>query len=161
MGSLGRRMCRLVTFLLCCLAGVRGQDWANDYDGYLYYECPTNQSVTHIISIHDNGPEDRIWAFECSPSQFSLETCSWSGVIAGMESEHDNGSEDRRWNSKCCFAEPTCYHDCHFTPYINDFDEPMDYSVQDDYVIVGLEPEHNNKHDDRKWRLQVCKIQSC
>ena len=107
-------MCRLVTFLLCCLAGVRGQDWANDYDGYLYYECPTNQSVTHVISIHDNGPEDRIWAFECSPSQFSLETCSWSGyvndydevlvyecssgagVIAGMESEHDNGSEDRR-----------------------------------------------------------------
>ena len=107
-------MCLLVTFLLCCLAGVRGQDWANDYDGYLYYECPTNQSVTHVISIHDNGPEDRIWAFECSPSQFSLETCSWSGyvnnydellvyqcssgagVIAGMESVHDDSSEDRR-----------------------------------------------------------------
>ena len=107
-------MYSLIIFLFFCLCGARGQDWANDYDGYLYYECPTNQSITHIISIHDNGPEDRIWAFECSPFQFGLETCSWSGyvndydevlvyecssgagVIAGMESEHDDGSEDRR-----------------------------------------------------------------
>ena len=107
-------MFSLIILLFFCLCGTRGQEWANDYDGYLYYECPTNQSITHIISIHDNGPEDRIWAFECSPFQFGLETCSWSGyvndydevlvyecssgagVIAGMESEHDNGSEDRR-----------------------------------------------------------------
>ena len=92
----------------------------NDYDGKLYYECPTNQSITRIISQHDtdfvNTPnsDDRIWGFECSPSQFSLETCSWSGyvnnydellvyqcssgagVIAGMESVHDDSSEDRR-----------------------------------------------------------------
>ena len=107
-------MSLLVVFLLGCLCIVSGQEWANDYDGYLYYECPTNQSINHIISIHDNGHEDRIWAFECAPSTFSLETCSWSGyvndydevlvyecssgagLIAGMESEHDNGSEDRR-----------------------------------------------------------------
>merc|ERR1711973_461197 len=146
-------MSLLVLLLLGCVAGARSQEWANDYDGYLYFECP--------------------------PSTFSLETCSWSGyvndydevlvyecssgagLIAGMESEHDNGSEDRRWNYKCCFAEATCYHDCHFTPYINDYDEAMDYSVQDGYVVVGMESEHDNKHEDRKWRLQVCKIQNC
>ena len=107
-------MSLLVLLLLGCVAGARSQEWANDYDGYLYFECPTNQSVSHIISIHDNGHEDRIWAFECAPSTYSLETCSWSGyvndydevlvyecssgagLIAGMESEHDNGSEDRR-----------------------------------------------------------------
>ena len=36
-----------------------------------------------------------------------------------------------RWNYKCCSAPDTCYHDCHYSPYINDYDDPMDYTVQD------------------------------
>ena len=32
----------------------------------------------------------------------------------------------------------SCYHDCHFTPFINDFDNPMDYTVQvlDNFFIM-------------------------
>lgn len=94
-----------------------------------------------------------------------------------MESEHDNRHEDRRlvtkyiwitvkyyifrWNFKCCSAADTCYHDCHYSPYINDYDEPMDYTVQDGYVITGLESEHSNSAEDRRWRLQLCKIVPC
>ena len=52
----------------------------------------------------------------------------------GLEAANYSPTSDyiyiHRWNYKCCFAEATCYHDCHFTPYINDYDEPMDYSVQ-------------------------------
>ena len=29
------------------------------------------------------------------------------------------------------------------------------------YVITGLESEHDNGPEDRRWRLQLCKIQSC
>ena len=51
--------------------------------------------------------------------------------------------------------QDTCYHDCHFTPFINDLDEPMDYTVQDGYMISGLESEHDNHAEDRKWEKGV------
>ena len=66
-----------------------------------------------------------------------------------------------RWNYKCCVAANTCYHDCHYSPYINAYDEAMDYTVQDGYVVTGLESEHSNGNEDRRWRLQLCQIQSC
>ena len=84
-----------------------------------------------------------------------------AGVVTGLQSEHDNGPEDRRWDVKCCSSPNTCYHDCHFTPYINDYDDPMDYMVQGEYMIAGLESEHDNGPEDRKWRLQLCKIVAC
>jgi len=108
-----------------------------------------------------------------------LDTCSWTGfvntydetfvyectagagVITGMESEHDDHYEDRRWSYKCCAAAATCYHDCHFTPAINELDGPMDYAVPTGYAIAGLESEHDNHSEDRKWRLQLCKLQAC
>ena len=43
----------------------------------------------------------------------------------------DDNSTYFRWNYKCCSAPDTCYHDCHYSPYINDYDDPMDYTVQD------------------------------
>ena len=103
-----------VLFLLFVITSCYGQDWVNDYDGYLYFECPEGQSVSHISSVHDNKHEDRMWAYECSPLTAGYDNCAWSGyvnnfdeillfecasgagVVAGMESEHDNGHEDRR-----------------------------------------------------------------
>jgi len=155
-------------------------EWANDYDGQLFFECPEGETISHLISMHDNDKEDRRWGFECTPlSNFAFDSCSWTGyvnnfdetfvyecttgagVITGMESEHDNGKEDRRWSYKCCAAQGSCYHDCHFTPFINDFDDPMDYTVQDGYLIAGVESEHDNGKEDRRWRLQLCKLQAC
>merc|ERR1712098_808553 len=58
---------------------------------------------------------DETFVFECS---------SGAGVVAGLESEHDNHTEDRRWSFKCVVDSGTCYHDCHFTPFLNDYDDP-------------------------------------
>merc|ERR1712215_272530 len=141
----------LLSLYICCLGDL---EWANDYDGQLYFECEEGQSISHIESIHDNKYEDRKWGFECAPTGFEFDTCSWTGyvnnfdetfvyecttgagIITGMESEHDNHSEDRRWSYKCCTATTTCYHDCHFTPHINELDGLMDYTVQDGYLIA-------------------------
>jgi len=155
--------------------------WANDYDGKLYFECPEGSAITHLTSIHNNNYEDRMWAFECQAVKEEAEftACAWTGyvnnfdepfiyectegagLITGMESIHDNHYEDRRWSYKCCYTAETCYHDCHFTPFINAMDGPMDYKVQDGYWISGFESEHDNHFEDRQWRLQLCKIQDC
>ena len=56
--------------ILSMAVSIMGQiDWANDYDGQLYFECPAGFAINHIQSIHDNGHEDRIWGFECSESE--------------------------------------------------------------------------------------------
>merc|ERR1719443_1833733 len=102
-------------FFYAIFSVTNGQEWVNDYDGYLYFECPEGQSISRLMSIHDNG------------------------------------HEDRRWNYKCCVAANTCYHDCHYSPYINAYDEAMDYTVQDGYVVTGLESEHSNGNEDRRW----------
>ena len=72
----------LVTFFVICLtSGGLCQEWVNDYDGYLYFECPEGQSITRMISIHSNHDEDRMWAFECSALEHGYESCSWSGYV--------------------------------------------------------------------------------
>eukprot|EP00092_Neocalanus_flemingeri_P081720 GFUD01102138.1.p1 GENE.GFUD01102138.1~~GFUD01102138.1.p1 ORF type:complete len:113 (-),score=20.32 GFUD01102138.1:25-363(-) len=92
---------------------------------------------------------------------FVYECTNVAGVITGMQSVHSNGAEDRRWSYKCCSATATCYHDCFFTPYINEFDQPMDFTLQDGYQLTGTESEHDNGKEDRVWRLQLCKVQAC
>ena len=95
-------------FFYAIFSVTNGQEWVNDYDGYLYFECPEGQSISRLMSIHDNGHEDRMWAFECLPLEYGYDSCAWSGyvnnydemllfecasgagVVAGMESEHDN-----------------------------------------------------------------------
>ena len=102
-------------FFIGFFSVIHCQEWVNDYDGYLYFECPEGQSISRLMSIHDNKHEDRMWAFECSSLEFGYDTCAWSGyvnnydemllfecasgagVVAGTESEHDNGHEDRRY----------------------------------------------------------------
>ena len=72
----------LVTFFVICLTtGGLCQEWVNDYDGYLYFECPEGQSITRMISIHSHHDEHRMWAFECSALQHGYESCSWSGYV--------------------------------------------------------------------------------
>ena len=79
-------MSNLLPLLLCLVvAGAKGQEWVNDYDGYLYFECPEGQTITHLMSIHDNHYEDRIWAFDCSPLETPYDTCSWSGYVNNFD----------------------------------------------------------------------------
>ena len=72
----------LVTFLVFCFStGGLCQEWVNDYDGYLYFECPEGQSITRMMSIHSNHDEDRMWAFECSALEHGYDSCAWSGYV--------------------------------------------------------------------------------
>ncbi|XP_059086893.1 hemagglutinin/amebocyte aggregation factor-like [Tigriopus californicus] len=153
--------------------------WSNNYDRQLYFECPDNESINNIKSVHNNHHEDRIWDFECRRSSLVLDSCSWSGfansyddalsfqcqngagVVTGMKSDHDNHHEDRRWKIKCCKPRSTCYSECKLTPYVNEYDRPLSYSVETGYYLTGMESVHDNHHEDRIWRYRYCKVIPC
>ncbi|TRY72038.1 hypothetical protein TCAL_11991, partial [Tigriopus californicus] len=97
--------------------------WSNNYDRQLYFECPDNESINNIKC--QNG----------------------AGVVTGMKSDHDNHHEDRRWKIKCCKPRSTCYSECKLTPYVNEYDRPLSYSVETGYYLTGMESVHDNHHE--------------
>merc|ERR1719244_2283878 len=86
-------------------------EWANRWDGPLLFECPENEYITRMYSVHDNHREDRRWKYGCR-SLGTSKSCRWTGYInemdedmtynglgfiSGFESYHSNKYEDRRW----------------------------------------------------------------
>ena len=124
----------LVTFLVFCFStGGLCQEWVNDYDGYLYFECPEGQSITRMMSIHSNHDEDRMWAFECSALENGYDSCAWSGYV-------NNYDEVRRierglWGmSDHVIMHKVLLFEC----------------ASGAGVVSGMESEHDNGHEDRR-----------
>merc|ERR1719209_255477 len=105
----------LLTLLTALLGAARAEiEWANDYDGQLFFECPSGESIFHLISMHDNKHEDRRWGFECKPVDIPFDSCAWTGyvnnydetfvyectngagVVTGMESEHNEPHSENK-----------------------------------------------------------------
>jgi len=160
--------------------------WHNWWDGNLRFECPNDQYISRIRSEHDNYREDRRFHYYCEEqphlSGVISTTCGWTtgyindfddpmfytcntvggaAYVTGFESYHNNRMEDRRWNVKCCSGSGTCFTQCRVTGYINDWDRPMDYTVPDGYVITTVKSEHDNRKEDRRWQLQICRLVQC
>ncbi|KAJ8315168.1 hypothetical protein KUTeg_007318, partial [Tegillarca granosa] len=110
----------LSLFLLIGVSAISA-DWANNFDEHFTFTCPAGQSISRIMSVHDNGHEDRRWSFECRQNPGTTGKCFWSGYVNsydqlleyhcpdshfvhGVESIHDNGKEDRKFSFYCCEA---------------------------------------------------------
>uniref|UniRef100_A0A8C1ERY6 Hemagglutinin/amebocyte aggregation factor n=1 Tax=Cyprinus carpio carpio TaxID=630221 RepID=A0A8C1ERY6_CYPCA len=135
----------------------------------------TDWAVRQWTNYHNNYHEDRRWKFSCKPTfswgtdcflspyvndfdkTFSFE-CPPHHVIAGISSYHDNYHEDRRWQFSCCRSKCTsevrghCHSDCHWTSYVNSFDEYFFWTVPTQRVLVGIGSYHDDIHEDRRWR---------
>ncbi|XP_058613972.1 hemagglutinin/amebocyte aggregation factor-like [Onychostoma macrolepis] len=165
--------------LLLILTGLlaRGQGWKNSYDGVLNFQCPAGQSISSITSEHNNRYEDRVWDFGCQVTSGQTAECSWSSyvndfdqvlffecpaqqVIAGTSSYHSNIHEDRRWKFYCCKSK---FNDasCHWTSYVNSFDEYFHWTVPSKNVLVGTQSYHQNREEDRRWKFKVCAQNTC
>jgi len=103
----------------CDVSGTK--NWANNWDGPLVFQCPTNEALYGVYSEHDNGKEDRRWKFKCCDvgSFATMRYGPWTSyrnnwdaildyqcsksneVIVGVKSDHDNHREDRRWKFRC------------------------------------------------------------
>ena len=54
-------MSQLLQLLLAFLsASLAVAQWSNDYDGYLYYECEEGETISRLMSIHDDHHEVRL-----------------------------------------------------------------------------------------------------
>lgn len=78
-------------------------------------------------------------------------------MLTGIESKHDNHKEDRLWKFQCGHLEWGHLTECKWTEqYINDYIKPLEFTVPDDHVIVGLQSIHDNKFEDRIWKVKTC-----
>lgn len=151
-------------------------DWSNNWDHWLYKSCPGGQELFRLYSIHDNHKEDRRWKFGCRPAPFRFQRYRWTGyvngwdgnlhhvcenkgVVTGLKGYHDNHHEDRRYAIECGNYYDNDWIDyCIWTDYINGLDGLMDYSVSAGWSLVGLNSYHKNREEDRRWRLNLCKV---
>ena len=136
--------------------------WQNSYDGLLKVECGNRQGFNRVRSQHSNGPEDRIWQWDCvDVAKSDFTSCYWTGyvnsfdypmyyqcpseyIMNGVESYHDNGKEDRRWKFKCCKSLNHFTRNCYLTDYINNWDAVMDYQADNPYIFNGFFSYHDN-----------------
>lgn len=99
--------------------------YVNDWDEAFNYNCPYDGYITGMISIHDNGPEDRRWKFRCCSLQsHHTQSClskmanEWdqqmnfrvpdSYVLTGVFSYHSNKKEDRLYQYRYCRLKKSC-----------------------------------------------------
>ena len=45
--------------------------------------------------------------------------------------------------------------------YISDWYKAMDYTVPNGQVISTLKSEHENSKEDRRWQLNICRLDEC
>ncbi|XP_033755806.1 uncharacterized protein LOC117338556 [Pecten maximus] len=95
--------------------------YVNDFDDPFDFECPGDEFINGVKSYHDNGHEDRRWAFQCCKMLGRIrQHCEDTGFlnhyddaltytsnqdnknIRGWISIHDNGHEDRIFDFQVC-----------------------------------------------------------
>ncbi|KAI8790942.1 hemagglutinin/amebocyte aggregation factor-like [Biomphalaria glabrata] len=156
---------------------VHSQIWMTQFDQHFQFVCPPGQTIRSLVSFHENHYEDRVWNFSCAapPHGVALATCQWSGfendfdqllefqcpnesIISGIESVNDNGHEDRKWSFLCCDPEGYVTHACLYTPYVNTYDNVLNYRVPNDFVLRGVDSVHDNHYEDRIFKFDICKL---
>ncbi|XP_069808354.1 hemagglutinin/amebocyte aggregation factor-like [Dendropsophus ebraccatus] len=165
----------LLVLLMCATSAFAGRiaRWANNYDHPFTAQCENHQSFSIITSAHHNYYEDRLWDFTCKDTFSSAASCFWSGhvndfdqafdficpfgsVLSGASSYHDNYTEDRRWKFYCCLGNTQVKQKCHWSGYMNEFDEYLKWVTPSGQYLVGISSYHDNYREDRRWRFYTC-----
>ncbi|WAR02879.1 DERM-like protein, partial [Mya arenaria] len=98
--------------------------YVNALDAEFSFSCGTSeQTISHVESVHDNHAEDRQFDFSCRDVMAEMDgtkaACYWTGYanvfdqpenfqcpgnqyVNGMGSQHNNHYEDRIWKFRCC-----------------------------------------------------------
>ncbi|XP_045555777.1 hemagglutinin/amebocyte aggregation factor [Salmo salar] len=82
--------------------------------------------------------------------------CPSRQSISYINSQHNNVYEDRVWGFECkdtFVYEPIC----HWSPYVNDFDQEFTFQCPKNYVLTGMNSYHSNPHEDRRWKFYCCR----
>ncbi|KAK3804421.1 hypothetical protein RRG08_006720 [Elysia crispata] len=185
--SLAQSTMSLNVLLLVVLLSVgldtawsQDDDFVNDWDGEVNFECPEAQVIKSVYSVHENHFEDRRWKFDCvpPPSGAVPKNCEWTDdyvndwdeaitfmcppnqLLAGVYSVHNNDFEDRQMKFKCCKDSNYKTYSCELSDYLNEYDEVLDYNVPNGFVLTGWYSVHSNKREDRRHKMETCRYRA-
>jgi len=153
----------------------------NEYDRHQWCLCKPGEKVSKISSVHNNKKEDRKWTLTCSriEPEFNVPNVNtwyeetewteydnlirWNGklenkFLVGMTSVHNNTREDRKFKFFTARSDDWYLTDCVYHQDINDWDRKLQITLGGDEVISYLSSYHSNKHEDRIWIIEVCKL---
>ncbi|EGD80099.1 hypothetical protein PTSG_10372 [Salpingoeca rosetta] len=168
-----------LTVLLLGIVPWLALGYENNYDQPLDYQCPLGSGLIKVQSVHSNHYEDRVWSFSCAEvgdgswyytgsGKSNLDSnlydqpisllCPADQYLDSVKSEHNNDKEDRIWGFGCGPAGVAKLTNCQTTAYLNNFDDELNYSVNDAQIITGLESYHSNTNEDRVWRVRYCDV---
>ena len=64
--------------------------YVNNYRKPILFNCPANQVVAGVESVHNNSPEDRVWKFRCCSSSGHVTTnCELTNYINNLHGNFD------------------------------------------------------------------------
>lgn len=69
-------------------------------------------------------------------------------LICFHNSDHNNDKKDRLWGISCKAFKVT--NRCHWSNYVNEYWENMDFKCADNQVIAGAYSENSNILEDRR-----------
>ncbi|KAJ8314050.1 hypothetical protein KUTeg_008611 [Tegillarca granosa] len=82
--------------------------------------------------------------------------CPTGQAISWIKSIHNNHREDRLFDFRCTNKCPKA-NSCHWTGYINNYDQRVDFVCPSGGMISGFKSVHSNHHEDRRWRVYCCR----
>ncbi|XP_035674757.1 hemagglutinin/amebocyte aggregation factor-like [Branchiostoma floridae] len=81
--------------------------------------------------------------------------CYGNQAIYRVQSVHCNRAEDRVWRFQCRSVPGLSYFNWHYwSPWINTFDNYMNYNCPFNGVVTGFKSEHSNSREDRRWKVR-------
>ncbi len=118
-------------------------------------------------SRHSNAFQDRLYQFSCKrilATNVQYDHCEWGGfqnmfneplsvhcepdyIMVGLYAIYSNTDKDRRFAFQCCHAPDHYTRSCSLSPYLNDFGEEIEYSVDDDdEIFTGMHAHQGNSN---------------
>ncbi|GFR73219.1 hemagglutinin/amebocyte aggregation factor [Elysia marginata] len=170
------KLVAVLTLLVVCAVFAEDVEYDNEFAKNLNFECPQDQVITSVYSAFDGFAVDRRFKFGCSPTPGNAKPrkCVWTDgfvnkvesamafmcpanhLIAGVASVYDNVSSDRRMKIKCCRRPGFRTNSCYFTDYLNNWTDPLDYTIAGNKVLTGWLSVHDNGQQDRRNRMVEC-----
>jgi len=153
--------------------------YINSWDGGLNFHCGANQVLVGLKSHHSNRREDRLWQARCASlaatvrgivqssdltsyrnsfDRYFMHTGVHSKVITGLTSYHNNRKEDRRFRIYLAGLSGVHCKRSWWSNYINGWDGPMDYQCGGNRAMIGLASWHNNRKEDRRYKVRCCDL---
>lgn len=164
----------LKEILIFSIIGLAFGDWANKYDGPVYFRCPKGESIAYIQSVHSNKREDRLYRFKCRKINHATGQVYWTNyvncwdetfhtycppgfIMTGQHSYHKNHHEDRRFKLRCTQVINKRRSNCRWTRWTK-YDGRWTYRVKANYYLIGMRSRHSNRREDRQFSFRYCKL---